>query len=271
MDATIAKLQELVAVYGLKIVTAILIVIIGWWIAARITRVVRRLMTNAALDPTLVSFVSNLAYYAALVFVLVAAIGQLGIQTTSLIAVLGAAGLAIGLALQGSLANFSAGLLLVLFRPFQAGHYIEGAGVAGTVREIQIFATYLTTPDNKLVVIPNAKLMGDNIINYSANDTRRVDITVGVAYHDDLRMVRQVLEGIIDKEERILPDPGPAIAVTALEDNSVSFVMRVWVNTPDYWSVYYDLIERIKTRFDEEGISIPFPQREIHLVQKNPA
>jgi small conductance mechanosensitive channel len=182
--------------------------------------------------------------------------------------VLGAAGLAIGLALQGSLANFAAGLLMILFRPFQVGHYIEGAGAAGTVKEIHIFTTSLTTPDNKLVVIPNAKLMGDNIVNYSANETRRVDMTVGVSYHDDLKKVRQVLGDLIDQEERILPDPEPTIAVSALADHSVNFVIRAWVNTPDYWGVYYDLTERVKTRFDEEGISIPFPQREIRVVEK---
>lgn len=268
METIIAKLQELVTLYGLKIITAVMILFIGRWIARIITNVVRRLLTRAEVDPTLVSFVGNLAYYAALVFVVVAALGQLGIQTTSFIAVLGAAGLAVGLALQGSLANFAAGLLMILFRPFQVGHYIEGAGSAGTVKEIHIFTTYLTTPDNKLVVIPNAKLMGDNIVNYSANDTRRVDMTVGVSYHDDLKKVRQVLGELIDQEERILPDPEPTIAVSALADHSVNFVIRAWVNTPDYWGVYYDLTERVKTRFDEEGISIPFPQREIRVVEK---
>ncbi len=269
MDVIIKKLQELITIYGLKVIAAVLILLLGWWIAKKISQVIARLMTRGNVDPTLVSFVTNLAYYGAMVFVLVAALGQLGVQTTSLIAVLGAAGLAVGLALQGSLSNLASGFLMILFRPFQVGHYIEGAGVAGTVREISIFSTYLNTPDNKLVVIPNAKLMGDNIINYSANNTRRVDITVGVAYHDNLNKLRQVLQDLLGKDKRVLSEPAPEISVTALADSSVNFVVRAWVLNADYWRVFYDLNELIKLRFDQEGISIPFPQREIHVVRKS--
>jgi len=196
----------------------------------------------------------------------IAALGQLGIQTTSFIAILGAAGLAVGLALQGSLANFAAGFLMIIFRPFRVGDFIEGAGVAGVVESIQIFTTTLRTGDNKTIIIPNAKLSGDNIINYSAKETRRVDMTVGVAYDADLSKVKHVLNDIIAKESRIHADPAPQVAVAELADSSVNFVVRVWTNTADYWGVKFDITETIKNRFDEEGIGIPFPQRDIHIV-----
>jgi small conductance mechanosensitive channel len=210
--------------------------------------------------------VSNIAYIALLAFVVVAALGQLGIQTTSFIAILGAAGLAIGLALQGSLANFAAGFLMIIFRPFKVGDFIEGAGVAGVVEEIQVFTTTLKTGDNKIIIVPNAKLSGDNIINYSAQETRRVDMTVGVSYSADLSKVREVLLDIISKEARILPEPAPLVAVAELADSSVNFVVRVWTKTGDYWGVKFDMTETIKNRFDAEGIGIPFPQRDIHIV-----
>jgi small conductance mechanosensitive channel len=210
--------------------------------------------------------VGSIAYIALLAFVVVAALGQLGIQTTSFIAILGAAGLAIGLALQGSLANFAAGFLMIIFRPFKVGDFIEGAGVAGVVQAIQIFTTTLKTGDNKTIIIPNAKLSGDNIINYSAQETRRVDMTVGVAYDADLAKVKEVLNDILSKDERILSDPAPLVAVAELADSSVNLVARVWVNTADYWGVKFDATETIKNRFDAEGIGIPFPQRDIHIV-----
>jgi small conductance mechanosensitive channel len=196
----------------------------------------------------------------------VAALGQLGIQTTSFIAILGAAGLAIGLALQGSLSNFAAGFLMIIFRPFKVGDFIEGAGVAGVVEEIQIFTTKLKTGDNKIIIVPNAKLSGDNITNYSAQETRRVDMTVGVAYSADLSKVREVLLDIISKDTRILAEPAPLVAVAELADSSVNFVVRVWTKTGDYWGVKFDATETIKNRFDAEGIGIPFPQRDIHIV-----
>jgi small conductance mechanosensitive channel len=207
-----------------------------------------------------------LIYIALLTFVIIAAIGQLGIQTASFIAVFGAAGLAIGLALQGSLANFAAGFLLVILRPFRVGDFIEAAGVSGTVDAIEIFNTTLKTPDNRLIIIPNAKLSGDNIINYSAMDTRRVDMTVGVGYDADLSVVKTVLNDIISKDERVLSDPEPQIAVAELADSSVNFVVRIWVKTDDYWGVKFDTTETIKVRFDAEGIGIPFPQCDVHLV-----
>jgi len=260
------QVQDVMTAWGIKVLAAIAILIIGRWIAMLVRRGVRRVMERAKVEPIITGFVSSIAYIALLAFVVVAALGQLGIQTTSFIAILGAAGLAIGLALQGSLANFAAGFLMIIFRPFKVGDFIEGAGVAGVVREIQIFTTTLKTPDNKTIIIPNAKLSGDNIINYSAEATRRVDMTVGVAYDADLAKVKDVLNDIISKDARILADPPPQVAVTELADSSVNFVVRVWTNTADYWGVKCDATETIKNRFDAEGIGIPFPQRDIHIV-----
>jgi len=208
-----------------------------------------------------------MTYIALLVFVVLAALGQLGIQTTSFIAVIGAAGLAIGLALQGSLANFAAGFLMIIFRPFKVGDYIEGAGVAGTVETIQIFTTQLQTPDNKTVIIPNAGLTAGNITNYSAKGTRRVDLVFGIGYGDDIDKARTIMEDILAKDERILKDPAPKIAVVELADSSVNFVVRPWVKSENYWDVYFDTTENIKKSFDAQGISIPFPQRDVHMYE----
>ena len=261
------RLQELLAFYGLNIVAAILIFVVGRWIARALRNVIKRMMTKGNVDEILVSFVGNLTYIALLAFVIIAALNQLGIQTTSFIAIIGAAGLAIGLALQGSLANFAAGVLMIIFRPFQVGDYIEGAGVAGAVEKVQIFTTQLKTPDNKTIIIPNAKIMGDNITNYSAKDTRRVDMVIGVGYGDDLKKVREILEDILAKDHRILKDPAPTIGVLELGDNSVNFAVRPWVKRDDYWGAYFDVTETVKRRFDEEGISIPYPQRDVHLYE----
>jgi small conductance mechanosensitive channel len=260
------QVQDIATVWGLKVIAAIAIFIIGRWIAKLVRRAVYRVMNKANVESLITGFVSSMAYIAMLAFVVVAALGQLGIQTTSFIAILGAAGLAIGLALQGSLANFAAGFLMILFRPFKVGDFIEGAGVAGVVQEIQTFTTTLKTPDNKTIIIPNAKLSGDNIVNYSAEATRRVDMTVGVSYDADLAKVRDVLKDIISKDERIHADPPPQVAVAELADSSVNFVVRVWTNTGDYWGVKFDATETIKNRFDAEGIGIPFPQRDVHIV-----
>jgi small conductance mechanosensitive channel len=260
------QVQDIATAWGLKVIAAVAIFIIGRWIAKLVRRGVRRVMEKAEVEPIITGFVSSIAYISLLAFVVVAALGQLGIQTTSFIAILGAAGLAIGLALQGSLANFAAGFLMIIFRPFKVGDFIEGAGVAGVVREIQIFTTTLKTPDNKTIIIPNAKLSGDNIINYSAEATRRVDMTVGVAYDANLAKVKDVLNDIISKDGRIHADPSPQVVVAELADSSVNFVVRVWTNTEDFWGVKFDATETIKNRFDAEGIGIPFPQRDIHIV-----
>jgi small conductance mechanosensitive channel len=249
----------------------VLILVIGW-IAARVLRgMVEKLLERSKVEETLARFVSRLVHVAVLTFVIIAALSRLGVQTASFIAVVGAAGLAVGLALQGSLANFAAGVLLILFKPCKAGDYIEAAGVTGTIEEVGIFTTRLRSPDNKAIIIPNAKLTGDNITNYTAKDTRRVDLVVGVAYDADLKQAREVLAGVLAKDDRVLDDPAPKIAVAELADSSVNFVVRPWVKTEDCWDVYFDLTEAVKVALDEAGIGIPFPQRDVHLFQHSPA
>jgi len=267
MENVLPKLQELITVYGLKLIAALAIFIIGRWLAKVVKNLVEKIMTKKSVEPTIVSFTCNLTYTTIVVFVVIAAISKLGVQTTSFVAVLGAAGLAIGLALQGSLANFAAGFLLIIFRPFKAGDLVEAAGMTGTVSEISIFTTIMKTPDNKVIIIPNSSVMGSTITNYSAMPTRRVDLTIGVGYDDDLKKVRQVLDDLISKDNRILKDPAPMVAVAELADSSVNFTVRMWVKTADYWGVYFDTTEAVKLRFDEEGISIPYPQQDVHMYQ----
>ncbi|MDX9724093.1 MAG: mechanosensitive ion channel [Myxococcota bacterium] len=257
--------QDVITSFGLKLLAAIVILLIGRWVAQQLTKVVRKLMGRAKVDEMLVRFVGSLVYAAMLTFVIVAAVGQLGVQTTSFIAVLGAAGLAVGLALQGALANFAAGVLIVLFRPYRKGDFVEVGALTGSVEEVQIFNTVLLTPDNKTVIIPNGQVASGTITNYSAKDTRRVDLSVGVAYKADLEQVRKVLTSIIEADKRILKDPVHTIGVASLADSSVQLAVRVWVKTADYWDVFFALNETIKKRFDEEGISIPFPQRDVHV------
>ena len=250
---------------GINLVTAIVIFFVGKWIVNLVVKGLLKAMQKGDMDVTLRRFVSNLARMLLMLFVVIAAIHQLGIQTASLIALLGAAGLAVGLALQGSLSNFAAGVLIVLFRPYKVGDWIEGGGVSGAVEEVQILTTVLKTGDNKRVIIPNSQIMGTTITNYSANETRRVDLVVGVSYSDDLDKVRKELEGLVAADDRILDDPAVTIAVSELADSSVNFVLRPWVKTADYWGVYFGLTEAIKKRFDEVGISIPFPQQDVHI------
>ena len=262
-----AKVYELLAVYGLKVIAAIVIFIVGRWVAKAIANFIKRMMAKTATDETLVKFVGNLSYIALLAFIIIAALNQLGIQTTSFIAILGAAGLAIGLALQGSLGNFAAGVLMIIFKPFKVGDFIEGAGVAGTVEEIQIFTTQLVTPDNKTVIVPNAKMTGDNIINYTMKGTRRVDFVFGIGYADDIDKARQVIQTVIDQDDRILKDPEPMVVVSELADSSVNLTVRVWTSADDYWPFYFDTTEKVKKQFDAEGITIPFPQRDVHMYE----
>ncbi len=267
MDAIITKIWELLTIYGLRAIFAVVVFIVGRWVAKALTNFVERIMNKKKIDLTIVSFVANMTYVALLVFVVLAALGQLGIQTTSFIAVVGAAGLAIGLALQGSLSNFAAGFLMIIFRPFKVGDYIEGAGVAGTVESIQIFTTQLKSPDNKTVIIPNAKLTADNITNYSVKGTRRVDMVFGIGYGDDIDKAKKIMTDILGKDERIFKDPATKIAVVELADSSVNFIVRPWVKGDDYWDVYYDTTEKVKKSFDAENISIPFPQRDVHVYK----
>ncbi len=266
-----AKGYDLITVFGVKILAALAIFIIGRWVVKYIGNLIRRVMESRHVDPMLTKFVANLAYMALLTFVILAALGMLGIQTTSFIAVLGAAGLAIGLALQGSLANFAAGVLMIIFRPFKVGDFIEGAGTAGVVEEMQVFTTMLATPDNKTVIIPNAKLSADNIVNYSTKGTRRADMVFGIGYEDDIDRAREVIADILANDERVMKDPPIQIAVSELADSSVNFVVRAWVKSGDYWGVVFDAIEAVKKKFDTEGISIPFPQRDVHIYEHKAA
>jgi small conductance mechanosensitive channel len=270
-EQSLTWLQQHGTEYALKFGAALAILILGMWVAKGIRAGIRRMMDKRSVDPTITRFLSSLVYIGMMAFVVLAALGQLGIQTTSFIAVLGAAGLAIGLALQGSLSNFAAGFMLVAFRPFKVGDFIEGAGIAGSVEEIQIFSTKLRTPDNKIIIVPNGKIFDDAITNYSAEATRRVDLVAGVSYDADLSRVKSVLEEIVAANDLVLKDPPHQIAVSELADNSVNLVVRVWTNTVDYWTVHFALTEAIKVRFDAEGIGIPYPQRDVHVYEHKAA
>jgi small conductance mechanosensitive channel len=265
MEFSADKLIELVQVWGLKAVMAIVIFVIGRIVARVLRNSLRAALRRGKVEETLVSFSSNLTYALLMVMVIIAVLNQLGIQTTSFIAILGAAGLAVGLALQGSLANFAAGVLMVIFKPFKVGDFIDAGGTMGTVEEIEIFTTKMLTPDNKLIIIPNNQITNGTITNFSAKETRRVDLVIGVSYGDDLTKVKAVLEDILIKDERVLDEPAPTVAVLQLGESSIDFAVRPWVKSDDYWSTLFDLNKTIKERFDAEGISIPFPQRDVHL------
>ena len=267
MDNVSEQTLDLVGTYGPAAIGAVLVPVLGW-IAARIaTRVVRRLIERASVDPTLAGFTCNLFYVALMTLVVISTLDQLGINTTSFAAVIAAAGLAIAFALQGSLANFAAGVMLILFRPFKAGDFIEAGGTAGVVEEVQIFATRIRTGDNKEITVPNASITAGCIVNYSAKDTRRIDLVFGIGYDDDLAAAKNILSEVVSSDERVLQDPAPLIAVGELADSSVNFVVRPWVKTQDYGAVRFDLTERVKLEFDRQGISIPFPQTDVHLHQ----
>ena len=259
------SLIEIGSSISISLLMALAILIIGRQLVKLILRLITVALEKSNVEDTVRIFVTNLLNTLLMILVFIAAINQLGIETTSIIAVLGAAGLAIGLALQGSLSNFAAGILIVIYRPYKVGDYIEAGNYAGTVKDIQIFSTVLKTPDNKIVVVPNGSIMNGSIVNYSDQDTRRIDLIIGCSYEDDIDKVRSVLEDIIKKEKRVLKDPKPQIAVTELADSSVNFIFRPWVKRVDYLPVYYSLLEEVKKRFDKEGISIPYPQSDVHI------
>jgi small conductance mechanosensitive channel len=269
MDNAMVKMQEFVFLYGFKILGAVIILFVGKLIAGFLRNLVQKMMQKKGSETTIVAFTGNLTYVLLMIFVILAALSQLGIKTTSFIAILGAAALAIGFALQGALANFAAGFLMLVFKPFKVGDFVEGAGVTGTVEEIQLFTTQLKTPDNKTVIIPNAHLTAGNITNYSAKDTRRVDLTVGISYSDDIDKAKTVAEELLSKDPRVLKDPPPMIKVVELGNSSVNLVVRPWVKTADYWDVYFDTTENLKKNFDAAGITIPFPQQDVHLFQES--
>ena len=265
MESIVLKLQEWLAFYGLKVVAAVVILVLGRIAAGIIRRLFRTAMEKGRVEPTLISFVGSLVYVGIMAFVVIAALGQLGVQTTSFIAVLGAAGLAIALALQGSLANFASGVLLIIFKPFKVGDFVEAGGSAGSVKEIGIFSTIIKSADNKRIIIPNAQVTGGTILNHTAEEIRRVDLVAGVGYGDNLDLVRKTLEEVLEGEPMVLKTPVWAIAVSELGESSVNFVVRPWVKTSDYWNARFALQEAIKKSFDAKGISIPFPQRDLHL------
>lgn len=257
--------QEILMQWAISIVTAILVFIVGRLIVKILTRLIAHGMRAGRMDELLVNFLSSIAQWALMLFVIIASLEQLGINTTSLVALLGAAGIAIGLALKDSLQNFSSGVMLIIFRPFKNGDFVETGGVTGIVEHIGIFTTNLRTADNKEVIVPNGQVYGSTITNYSSKPTRRIDMTFGIAYDSDMRKAKEILGKILEEDTRVLKEPAPVVALGTLGDSSVNFIARPWVNSADYWAVLWDTNEKVKAAFDAEGISIPFPQMEIHL------
>lgn len=259
--------SEILIAWGLKLVAAALILLIGNWLAKKLAVFFVKVMDRHDVDITLTKFLRNIVYYALLTAVVIAAAGQLGINTTSFLTVVGAAGLAIGLALKDSLANFSAGVMLIFFRPFKVGDVVTVAGETGAVEEITIFNTVMNTADNQRKIIPNSIVSSGTITNITANSTRRIDMVFGIGYDDDIKGAEQILMELVQKEPKVLSDPPVTVAVSELADSSVNFVVRPWVNTEDYWDVKFSLTEKIKLAFDEAGISIPYPQQDVHMYQ----
>jgi small conductance mechanosensitive channel len=272
MNINVDAVWSWISAYSLNIIGAILIFIVGKWLSRRIANILSKLLVKNNVDQTLVNFLSNLTYYTLIVLVIVAAAGRLGINTTSFLTIIGAAGLAVGLALKDSLSNFAAGVMLVLFRPFAIGDVVSVAGITAKVENINIFNTHFCSPDNQLIIVPNNKIISDIITNITAKDTRRIDLVVGISYSDDMAKTREILAGLAKEDSRVLADPEPTVAVAELADSSVNLVFRPWVKTADYWDVRFDLTEKIKNSLDEAGISIPFPQQDVHLfVEKEEA
>ena len=265
MDINVDAIQRWISLYALNIVGALLIFIVGKWLAHRIANLIGKLLKKNNVDLALVHFLTNLTFYTLIVLVVVAAAGRLGINTTSFLTIIGAAGLAVGLALKDSLSNFAAGVMLVLFRPFTIGDMVSTAGITGKVEKITIFNTLFCTPDNQLVIVPNNKIISDIITNINVKDTRRIDLVVGISYTDDMAKTKDILERLAQDDSRVLADPATTVAVAELADSSVNLVFRPWVKTADYWTARFDLTEKIKNALDEAGISIPFPQQDVHL------
>ncbi|MCF2857436.1 mechanosensitive ion channel [Pseudoalteromonas sp. SMS1] len=257
--------SDILSHYLIQGVIALVIFFIGIRVAKLTASLTEKAISKRKVDKAVGTFVSNIVYSIVFVATLLMALSQVGVETTSFIAILGAAGLAVGLALQGSLSNFASGVLIIILRPFKSGDYIDAAGQSGSVQRIEIFSTELLTPDNKVVIIPNSSIMSGAIVNYSREKTRRIDFVIGVGYDADLKQVKKVLEEVIEKEPRVLKSPACTIAVLALADSSVNFAVRPWVNTADYWPTYFDLLENIKLALDDAGINIPYPQMDVHL------
>lgn len=260
------ELQPHLVEYGLNALSALLIFFIGKWICRKLTNLFVRILKAREVDQTLIKFLEGIFYYLLFSAVIIATIGQLGIKTTSFLAIIGAASLAVGLALKDSLANFSSGVMLILFRPFRVGDLVTVGGETGVVEKVSVFSTIMNTTDNQKKIIPNGAIANSPITNQTANPTRRVDLIIGIGYDDDIRKAKETLLNIVENEEKVLKDPAPVIAVSELADSSVNLVVRPWVKTEDYWKVWFTLTEKIKLTFDEQGISIPYPQRDIHLM-----
>ena len=263
------QIIELVMKYAPVVVMALVTLVIGFWIIKLIVNGVTKVMQKRNVDPSLQPFLESLIAMLLKVMLLISVISMLGIEMTSFIAILGAAGLAVGMALSGTLQNFAGGVMILLFKPFKVGDVIEAQGYTGSVKEIQIFNTILKTPDNKTIIIPNGGLSTSSLTNYSTEATRRVDFTFGIGYEDDIKKAKEILKGLIDQDTRILQDPQPFIAVAELADSSVNIVVRTWVNSPDYWGVFFDMREAVKDAFDKEGVNIPYPQADVHVYNKN--
>lgn len=256
--------------YATNIILALVIFFVGKWIVAEVTNIIVKVLRKSSkLNETLVIFFKNIIYYALLIVVILTALEQVGVQTTSFLAILGAAGLAIGLALKDSLSNFASGVMIVFFKPFKIGDFVTAGGVSGVVTEIHLFNTEFKTGDNQKILVPNASITSGSITNVNAHDKRRVDLVIGVGYEDDIKKVKELLTSIVASHEKILQEEANKIAVSELADSSVNFIVRAWVNTPDYWDVRFDLIETIKTQFDQEGITIPYPQTDVHVYKEN--
>ncbi len=269
MENELSKYSDVIITYsseyGIKIIAAILIFIIGKWAVNKITAFTKKMMIKADIDTTLVEFAESLIYFVLLLMVVLASLNALGINTTSFLAVFGAASLAIGLALQGSLANVGAAVLIIIFRPFKVGDFVEAGGATGTVEDVNLFSTIIAPLDNRTVIVPNASVIAGNITNYSKKPERRVDHVFGIGYGDDLKLAKETLMEIMANDPKVMSDPAPFVAVSELGDSSVNFTTRSWVKTADYWDVYFSQIEAVKLAFDAKGISIPFPQMDVHL------
>jgi small conductance mechanosensitive channel len=269
MDLTtenaIAPLVELVSTWGLRVLGALALLLVGRMVCGALRRGTRRGLERSSVDPTLVPFLSSGVYYLAFTVVVLAVLNLFGIQTASVIAVLGAAGLAVGLAMQGTLSSFAAGVMLLLFRPFKVGDYVEAGGTAGSVQEIALFTTVLHTPDNVRITVPNSAIYGSTIKNYSANDTRRNDLVVGISYDDDIARALETVRKVLSSDSRVLQDPEPVVAVAELADSSVNLVVRPWCRSSDYWPLRFDLTRRLKEALEAAGCSIPYPQRDVHV------
>jgi small conductance mechanosensitive channel len=268
-EQSLQKLYDAFVLYGAQVLAAIFIFVVGYLMAKLLRVILRRGLKTRNVDPTIVVFLSNLAFAAMLVFVVVASLAKLGVETTSIIAVIGAAGLAVGFALQGSLSNFASGLLIIMFRPFRAGDYIKVSDVEGRVSYIELFTTTLLTLDHKTIIVPNSSITSNNIINYSRQERRRVDHTIGVSYSDDIGKVRAALKKVAEGHPLVLREPPCEIYVSAYADSSVNFELRMWVKTEDYWDVYFSTLEQVKREFDANGITIPFPQRDVYIHTVN--